>query len=452
MKTIVVGCGKIGTTVLASLIAEGHDAVAIDNAPQVISDITNIYDAIGVCGSGTDCEILSDAGVETADLFIAVTGSDEVNMLSCFIASQMGARHTVARIRNPEYNEGNLEFLRGRLGLSMVINPERTVARRLFNVLKLPAAAQVETFSGRHVEMVELKLKQDSALDGVKLSELRKKFPYKFLICAVQRDDEVTVPDGGFVLRSGDKIGITAPPSEVVKLLRGLNILQKQSRSVMILGAGTTSYYLSKLLLSEGFSVKIVEKDADRCRIIAENLPEAVVIHGDGAQRELLLEEGLPRMDAFVTLTGMDEENILVSYFAASCKVPKVIAKINRDEFSPVAEQLGLETLVSPLKTVSNVIVRYARALESSRDSSVESLYRIFDGKAEVLEFTVGDDCELMNIPLKELKLKSNTLIGGIIRGSTSIIPSGNDVVCAGDKVIVLTAGHRVNALSEIVQ
>ena len=436
MKTIVVGCGKIGTTVLASLIAEGHDAVAIDNAPQVISDITNIYDAIGVCGSGTDCEILSDAGVETADLFIAVTGSDEVNMLSCFIANQMGARHTVARIRNPEYNEGNLEFLRGRLGLSM----------------KRPTAAQVETFSGRHVEMVELKLKQDSALDGVKLSELRKKFPYKFLVCAVQRDDTVTVPDGGFVLRSGDKIGLTAPPSEVVKLLRGLNILQKQSRSVMILGAGTTSYYLSKLLLSEGFSVKIVEKDAHRCRISAENLPEAVVIHGDGAQRELLLEEGLPRMDAFVALTGMDEENILVSYFAASRKVPKVIAKINRNEFSSVAEQLGLETLVSPLKTVSNVIVRYARALESSKDSSVESLYRIFDGKAEVLEFTVGDDCELMNIPLRELKLKPNTLIGGIIRGSTSIIPSGNDAVCAGDKVIVLTAGHRVNALSEIVQ
>lgn len=452
MKIIVVGCGKIGTAVLSNLVAEGHNVVAIDNSPAVISEITNIYDAIGACGSGTDCNLLEEAGIESTDLFLAVTGSDELNMLSCFIAKRMGAKHTIARIRNREYNEGNLTFLRQQLGISMAINPEKLIARELFHLLKLPSAAKIETFSGRHLEMVELKLKANSALDGMSLAELRKKYPYKFLVCVVQREEEVYIPDGTFILKSGDKIGFTAPPAEIQKLLKSLNIMQKQARNIMILGASNTTYYLAKMLLNSGNSVKIVEQKPERCTEFSETLPEAVIIHGDGAQQELLLEEGLSQMDAFVSLTGMDEENILISYFAASRKVPKVISKINRDEFAKMADQLGLDTLVSPRKTIADIIVRYARALESSLDSSVETLYKLMDGKAEALEFTVHQDFNLSDIPLKEMQLKKNTLIAGIIRGKRSIIPAGDDVICPGDKVVILTAGQRINNLSDIVR
>lgn len=452
MKIIVVGCGKIGTALIESLVNEGHDVVAIDNSPEVLAEVTNIYDVISACGNGTDWDLLLEADAKNTDLFIAVTGSDELNMLSCFIARRMGAKHTVARIRNPEHNDGSLDFLRQQLELSLVINPERMVARELYNMLKLPSAARVETFSGRGLEMVELKLKSDSALDGMKLMDLRKKYPYKFLICMVQREEDVFIPDGHFVLKSGDKIGLIATPSEVLKLLKSLGILQKQARDVMILGASNTAYYLARMLLAGGNTVKIMDRDEERCRIFSEELPDAVVIHGDGAKQELLLEEGLSDMDAFVSLTGMDEQNILISYFAASRKVPKVISKINRDEFSALADQLGLDSFVAPKNTIANIIVRYARALENSLDSSVETLYKLAGGKAEALEFIVLGDTPVCNIPLKDLRLKQNTLIAGITRGRKSIIPAGNDEICPGDRVLILTSGHRINNLSDILE
>lgn len=451
MKIIVVGCGKIGTTLIESLVNEGHDVVAIDNSPEVLAEVTNIYDVISACGNGTDWDLLLEADAKNTDLFIAVTGSDELNMLSCFIARRMGAKHTVARIRNPEHNDGSLDFLRQQLELSLVINPERLVARELYNMLKLPAAARVETFSGRGLEMVELKLKTDSALDGLRLMDLRKKYPYSFLVSLVQREDEVFIPDGAFTLKSGDKIGLIASPAEIQKLLKSLGILQKQARNVMILGASNTAYYLTKMLLAGGNAVKIVDKDPVRCRRFSEELPDAVIIQGDGAQQELLLEEGLENTDAFVSLTGMDEQNVLISYFAQSRKVPKVIAKINRDEFTTMADQLGLDSAVSPRRTVANIIVRYARALENSMDSSVETLYKLAGGKAEALEFTVHADASVCNIPLRELQLKPNTLIGGITRSRKSIIPAGNDTICAGDKVLIITSGHRINNLSDIL-
>lgn len=452
MKIIVVGCGKIGTALIESLVAEGHDVVAIDKSPEVLEEVTNVYDVMSACGNGTDWDLLVEVETENADLFVAVTESDELNMLSCFLAKRLGAKHTVARIRNPEHNDGSLDFLRHQLELSLVINPERMVARELYHMLRLPSAARVETFSGRRLEMVELKLKPDSPLDGKSLIDLRKKYPYKFLVGMVQREEEVFIPDGNFRLKSGDKISIIATPGERLKLLKSLDLLQKQSRNIMILGASSTAYYLTHMLINGGCSVKVVDKDAEVCRSFSESVPEAVVIHGDGAKQELLLEEGLSDMDAFVALTGMVEQNILLSYFAASQKVQKVISKINRDEFSAMAEQLGLDSVVSPRKTVANVLVRYARALENSLDSSVETLYKLVNGKAEALEFIVHADAPLCNIPLKDLRLKSNILIAGIIRGRKSIIPSGTDEICAEDRVLILAAGHRINNLSDTLE
>lgn len=452
MKIIVMGCGKIGCTVLENLINEGHDVLAIDKNPSVVTDITNVYDAMGVCGNGADCDTLNEAGVEDCDLFVAATASDELNMLACFLAKKMGAKHTICRIRNPEYNEKELNFMRQHLEISLAINPEALAGKALYNLLKLPSAAKVEMFSGKNFEMVELYLKADSRLVGMSLIELRKKFRASYLICAVQRGDDVYIPDGSFVLQKGDKIGITASVTELQKLLKLLGIQHKQARNVMIMGASRTAYYLSKMLIDGGNTVKIIEQDADRAAHISEILPEAVVLHGDGAEQELLLEEGLLSTDAFVALTGLDELNILISCYATSQNVPKVIAKVNRNELSKMAAKLGLETIVSPRKLIADVLVRYARALENTLDSQVETLYKLMGGKVEALEFNVLSDSKIINIPLRDLQLKPNILIAGIVRGRRAIIPAGDDVILPADRVIIFAAGQRIQSLSDIIR
>ena len=449
MRIIVVGCGKVGCTIVESLLSEGHEIVAMDNDPDVVSELSNIYDVMTICGSGTDSDALLEAGADNCELMIAVTGSDEFNMLSCFLAKRMGTAHTIARIRGPEYNDKSLAFLKKELDLSMTINPEQFVARELFNVLKLPSAVKVETFSRGNFEMVELVLKENSPLGGVSLTELRKKHPDNFLICAVERGGELYIPDGNFVLKSGDKIGITASSTGIPKLLKKLGLLQKQARTVMMLGATRTSYYLSRLLIAGGNAVKIIDADRERCKEFSEILPEAVIINGDAAHQELLLEEGIRNVDAFAALTGLDEENILLSYFALQQNVPKVIAKINRLEFVSTATRLGI---ASPMKTVADVAVQYARALENSLGSKVETLYKLMNGNAEALEFKVSADCSIINIPFKELPTKPNILVAGIIRGRKSIIPTGDDMIRPGDRVVIISAGRRLNELSEIVE
>lgn len=452
MNIIVIGCGKIGTTIVASLSSEGHDVVAVDENDAAVAEISDIYDVMCVCGNGADYNTLSEAGVERADMVISVTGSDELNCLSCFIAKRMGAEHTVARIRNPEYNDKNIGFMKQQLDISLVINPEMLAAQELFNILKLPSAVNIEMFSRRNFEMVELRLKPDSPLDGCKLMDIRKKYNANFLVCVVQRANEVYIPDGNFVLKSGDRIGLTAAPTEVQKLLKKLGILQKQARNVMILGGSRTAIYLTKLLLKSGNTVKVIDNDHEKCISLSKDLPGAVVIEGDGAEQELLFEEGIRSMDAFVALTGMDEENILISFFASSQNVPKVISKVNRGELASMAEKLGLDCIVSPRKIIADVMLSYARALENSLGSKVETLYKLMDGKVEALEFNVQPDFKYINIPLKDMRLKPNILISGILRRRKAIIPTGDDSFCPGDKVIVIAAGRPLNDLSDIMQ
>lgn len=452
MNIVIAGCGKIGTAVLEALVAESHDVTVIDNNPTVISEITNVYDVIGLCGNGADSDILTEAGIENAELFAAFTGSDELNMLSCFIARRMGASHTSARIRNLEFNDRSLGLLRQHLNLSMAVNPEKLAAREIFNILKLPSALKVESFSAKNFEMVEIRLKPDSALAGMTIEQMRKKYDYKFLVCIIQRGDKVYIPDGNFVLEAGDKIAVTSDPIEIQKLLKALNILQKQARKVMIIGASRTAYYLAKMLLGIGCSVKVIDSNLEKCEKFSELLKKVDVVHGDAANEELLVEEGLLSMDAFVSLTGMDEENILLSYYASTQNIPKVISKVNRTEFAVMAEKLGLDSVISPKIATTDIIVRYARALENSIGSSVETMYKLMDGKAEALEFNVRPDCEIIDVPLKNIRFKKNILIGGIIREKkTIIIPAGDDVIKAGDKVVILTSGHRINKLTDVI-
>jgi len=451
MNIIVVGCGKIGTTLVSSLVAEGHDLVAVDNNPDVIAQITDIYDVMGICGNGADCDILEEAAANKADLIVTATGSDELNMLACFLAKRMGTKHTIARIRNPEYNDRSLSFMRHHLDLSLAINPELLAARELFSLLKLPSAAKVETFSVRNFQIIELRLKPDSLLDGMRLSQMRNVYKGNYLICAVQRGDEAYIPDGNFILRSGDKIGLTATHTEIAKLLKELGLMQKQARNIMILGGSRTAYYLTKMLCTAGNSVTVIERDRRLCEEFCETVPKATVINGDGTQQDLLLEEGLRSVDAFVSLTGIDEENILLASYASSQNVPKVIAKVNREELIPLAEHWGLDCLVSPRKIIADVLVRYARALQNSEDSSVETLYKLMDDKVEVLEFIVKPDFPKLQIPFKDLKTKPNTLVAGIMRDRKTIIPSGEDMLLGGDKVVVLAANQRINKLSDIL-
>ncbi len=451
MKIIVCGCGKIGSTLIESLAAEGHDVIALDKDPAIITELTNICDVMGVVGNGADCETLEDAGIRESELFIAVTGSDELNMLSCFLAKRMGAAHTIARIRSPEYNDASLDFMKSELGLAMSINPELLAARELYDLLKLPSAAKVETFARRAFEVVEIKLRESSPLDGVALCELPEKYKTKILVCLVQRDNSYYVPNGSFVLKNSDRVGIIGSPTEIDNFLQKTGLMQKRAKRIMILGGSRTAYYLANMIGSSA-NVKIIEQNEKTAAELSELLPNTVVIHGDGAEQELLLEEGLRQHDAFVALTGMDEENILISIYAQSQNVPKVISKINQSQLGAMAEKLGLDTLISPKNIIADLVVQYARALENSRESNIETMYKLMDGAAEALEFRVTSESKITSVKLKDLELKPGTLIAGIIRGRKTIVPRGNDEILPGDKVIVLAAGMRVRELADIVR
>lgn len=454
MNIIVVGCGKIGYSIVSELTQEDHNITVVDTDNPTVEEVTNIFDCMGVCGNGVDCNVLESAGAAQADLIIAVTASDELNMLCCFLAREMGTKHTIARIRNPEYNGDSLAFMRHKLHLSMAINPDLLMAQELYNVLKIPSAFQVDYFARRNLELIEVRLKAENDLCGKKLSKIREKQKVEFLIAAVMRQGEIIIPDGSFELAAGDVISIAANPNDMQKLLKGLGLLKKQARNIMIAGGSRTAFYLAKMLLNSGNDVRIVEKDLERCKLLSELLPKnAIIIHGDGSNRELLLEEGLRSLDAFLCLTDFDEQNILTSLFVSHQDVPTVISKVNKSELYAMAEGLGLDYIFSTKQLTSELVLRYTRALSNSRGNSVETLYKIMDGKAEALEFLVKENSPILSTPIKNLRIKPGILIVGIIReGKKALIPTGDDVILSGDSVIVLSASHKLNDLSDIIR
>jgi len=452
VKIVVVGCGKVGSDILSSLVREGHEVVGVDTDRAAVDSVTNSNDVLGICANGTEYSTLLDVGMDDTELFIASTESDELNMLSCYIAKKMGAKHTVARIRDKGYTAEGMSFIKKELELDVMINPDYLSAQSIFNILKYPATIKSETFTRRSFEMAELIIKPGTVPDGVTLAELRSRYKAPFLVCAVSRGGKVCIPKGSFKLQAGDTIGIIAETDELHGILKNMEILGKKSRNAMILGASRISMYLSQMLMHSGNSVKIIDRDMKKCRQICEYLPDsATVVCGDGADYDLLEEEGLSRMDAFVALTGMDEENILVSFYAQSRKVPNVIAKVNRWVFTGISRELGLDCIVSPKKITSDILVRYARALEDSIGSQIETMYSLFDGSVEALEFEVSSGFEWCGIKLKDMKIKPDILIAGIIRDGKRMIPCGDDTIMPRDKVIVTAAGIRLRDLSEIM-
>lgn len=453
MKIIIVGGGKVGKTIIESMLKEKHEVVLVDNDPAVVGNVTNLYDVMGICANGTEYEKLLEAGADKADLFIAVTGSDELNMLSCFAAKKIGARHTVARVRNSEYNTASWGFMKQQLEISMAVNPEKLAAEAIYDILKLPSATKVESFTARSFEMIEIIVKKGSAIDGMTLVDLRKKFSEKFLVCVVQRENDVFIPNGTFKVLSGDKIGVMVTNDDAHSILKKFGYPAKEAKNIMLIGASKTALYLADMLIKGRSSVKIIEKDPDVCDAVCERLSsKASVVCGDGMSREILLEEGVDGLDALVALTDRDEENILISFYALSKKVQKVIAKVNRNELSSISENLGLETTFSPKNIVADILVRYARAIGNSIGSKVETLYSLFGGNAEALEFNVEQDFEFAGIPLKKLETKQGILVAGITRGNEALIPGGDDCILSGDKVIVVAKGERLCNLSDILK
>ena len=449
MKVVVVGGGKVGQLLTQLLVEEDHDVVVIDNREHILELIQTNYDVAVVHGNGATVEVQSEAGVEESDLLIAATSSDEVNLLCCVVANMLGTAHTVARVRNPEYDH-QIEFLRQKLGLDIALNPEKATAREIFRILQYPSFLKRDSFAQGRVELVEIKLPADSQLVGKKLMESKDILRVNALICVVDRDGDVFIPDGNFVLQAGDHIMVAAEGARLLNLMRSLNIMKKPIHDVMIVGGGSIALYLTQLLEKSRANVTIVETDREKCEELSAELPKATVIHGNGTDQELLLSEGIRDMDAVITLTGMDEENMIISMFANSLDVPKTVTKINRTEYIGVLGKAGIDTTVSPKLLVANEIMRYVRTIyhDDSRIScdltgKIETLYRLAHGKAEALGFTVPFDGDYQGKTLMELKLKPNILIASIIRDYQVIIPKGSDCLMPGDSIVVITTSDQ---------
>ena len=437
MKVVIVGDGKVGYTLTKSLSEEGHDLVVIDNNKRILLASQESLDVAVVDGNGASVEVQREAGVDTADLLIAAAHGDETNLLCCMVAKKLGCKHTIARVRNPEYDQ-QIRFMRDELGLSMVINPEKAAALEIFRLLQFPSFLKRDSFARGNAELVELKL-----TGGKPLQQFRTVADVNALVCAVERDNEIHIPKGDFTLHLGDKVTIAADAADLVKLIKNLKVYSPKAQRVMIIGGSRTAAYLAQRLIRNKIDLTIVEQDEKRCMDLSEALPQATVINGNGTDQKLLLSEGIASADAVVSLMGIDEENLLVSMFASYVGVPKSITKISRNEYNPIFESMGIDSIVSPKLLTANEIVRYVRAMEDTTGGSVLTLYKIVDGKAEALEFSVKGEAKFLNLPLYRLKLKKNVLIAAIIRARRVIIPSGADVMQKGDTVIVVTEADR---------
>ena len=450
MRIVIVGNGKVGSTLAEQLSNEDHEIVIVDRNQQNVDDSVNSLDVIGVCGNGASYQVLLEADVPKADLLIACTSQDEINLLCCLVARKLGAKNTIARVRNPEYSD-QLVFMRDELGLSMSINPERAAASEIFRILQFPSAIKIESFSNKRVEIAEIKLRDDSPLDGVYLRDLHKTFKGKALICAVQRDGAVAIPDGNFMLKARDKISVIAPAGDMLDFFSSFGTLLPAAKDVMIIGGGRISFYLSRMLIETGARVKIIDSNAERCAELSRALPKATIILGDGTDQDLLDEEGLEDMDAVLVLTGLDEENIILALYAQANCDGKVVTKVNRTSLASIAESTGLESIISPRMLTANIIVRYVRAMQNSFGSNVETLHRLAGGSVEALEFKVSNSFPALDTPLMDIKLKPNILIGCISRGGKTIVPGGRDCISVGDRVIIITTNHNFDDLSEIL-
>lgn len=450
MKIIIIGCGKVGFALAEELTAEKHEVTIIDSSANRLQEVEDDLDALQIVGNGSSIATLSEADVENTDLLIAVTGSDELNLLCCLIGKKLGNCQTVARVRNPMYNR-ELGFIKESLGISMIINPEMAAASEIARLLRFPSAIKIDTFAKGRIELLKFRLKPEFHLDQISIAELPQKAHCDILVSGIERGEEAYIPNGDFVLQNGDLVTIIASPKNAATFFKNIGFKTDQVKNCIIVGGGTIAIYLARLLLESKIKVVIIEKSQERCQKLAEVLPEAMIINGDGTNKRLLLEENLENAEAFVTLTNMDEENILLALFARENSKAKLVTKVNRISFDHILDKLDLGSIIYPKYITTDYILQYTRAKVNSIGSNVETLYHILDNKAEALEFIVKDNAQIVGIPLKNLKLKSNLLIGCIHRKGEVIIPRGNDSMKVGDSVIVVTTQRGLDDIQDIL-
>ena len=451
MKIVIIGDGKVGHKLTIQLSEENYDVVLIDQNEGKLKEALNQLDILCITGDGADAKVQKEAGVPGADLVVACASTDELNMLSCLLAKRLGAKHTIARVRNPIYYQ-QIDLLKEDLRLSMAVNPELAAAFEISRSILLPDTAKVETFMKGKVEMVEFIVKERSHLGGVSLAELYRKFQIKVLVCAVRRGSEVIIPNGDFVIHDGDRLHIVASHKYIEEFFHLIG-KRKEPKNILVCGGGKVGYYLAKQLLTMGIGVKIIDKNRERCEELSDLLPKATIICGEGTDQDVLMEEGVNWMDSFVTLTDVDEENILLSLFAKE-HAPKIksITKVNNTTFDEVINKLDLDSIIYPKYVTAEYIVRYVRAMKNTIGSNVETLYRLVNNRVEALEFVIRQSSPILDIPLEKLSLKKNLLITSIYRDGVLIMPNGQDVMSIGDKVIVVTTNQGLDDISDIVK
>ncbi len=452
MNITVVGMGKIGIKLVERLNREeNHNITVIDEKPGVLSDVVNTYDVRGIVGSGASLEILTEAEVENTDVLISVTGSDEINLLTCLIARKLGKCNTIARVRNPHY-KNEIQFFKEDLGLAMIINPEFTTASEIARALRFPSAIQVDTFAKGRIEILKFKIPSDSVLNDIKLCEMRQKISCDVLVCGVERGNQAFIPSGDFVLKAGDFISIVASIKNASDFIKKIGIKTNKVKDTTIVGGGTTTVYLANALIKAGIDVKIIEQNIHRCEELCTLVPKASIINGDGTENTLLLEEGIENAESFVALTNIDEENVLLSLYAKTKTDGKVITKINRISYDEVISNIGLDTIIYPNDIAAEYVVRYVRAMNNSLECNIETMHYILDEKAEALEFSINKNSPVSNKTIEELKLKENIIIASINRNGNVIIPNGKDSILTGDTVVVVTTNKGYKDIRDILR
>lgn len=451
LNIIIVGCGKVGSTLTEQLTKEGHDITLIDQDPAKLQNLANMYDVMGITGTGASYSVQMEAGIESADLIIAVTDSDELNLLCCTVAKRVGHCAAIARVRNPDYSE-EISYLREKLGLAMIINPDLSAALEAARVLSLPLALEVHSFAHGQAENIQVKLPDNNVLIGQDIASLgRSGLSQNILICAVERDADVIIPSGDFQFEAGDRVSFISSHTDARIFLKKIGLQTNQARNTMIVGGGKTAYYLAKRLLEIGTDVKIIERNRARCEELSILLPEAIIINGDGTDVDLLKEEGIEYVESFVPLTGIDEENIMLTLHAQQVSKTKVVTKINRFNFKGIINQMELGSVVYPKYITSEVIIAYVRAMHASIGSNIETLYHMFDSRVENIEFRVQEASAVTGVPLMDLQLKKNLLVAAITRNGKLIIPTGTDTIEVNDTVVIVTTHSGFGDLQDIL-
>ena len=452
MKIIIVGCGKVGKKLAEQLSAEGHDITVIDSNSKQVETITTTSDVLGICGNGASFEIQRAAGIQDANLLIAATQSDELNLLCCLIARKSAGCHTIARVRSPLYSD-EINYIKEELGLSMIINPERAAAREISRLLRFPSAIQVDTFGKGRIEMITFIIPEGNMLCNKAVKNVAGASKSDILIACIERDGEMYIPKGDFVMQAGDVVSFVATPKNADHFFKSISLETNRVKDALLLGGGEIAFYLAQILLGMGIDVKIMEKNRARCEELSELLPGATILNGDVSHREFLLEEGLASAESVVALTGLDEENVILSMYAKTQTQAKIVTKISSlDYFDEMIGSLNLDSIIDPKHITTEIILQYVRAMQNSFGSNVVSLYRLNKDRVEALEFHVSEGSSITGKPIMELPLKKNILIASIIRDNRAIIPRGNSVIRPDDAVIVVTTTGGYNDISDILE